>query len=77
MADRPGLVGFRIAAIDGAGLDWARLDATWEVAGELGVFDAGWMSDHLSDASRERGGPAMERPSGDLGDAGNWTLIGD
>jgi alkanesulfonate monooxygenase len=60
MADRPGLVGFRIAATDGAGLDWSRLDATWALAGELGAFDAGWMSDHLADANRDRGGPAFE-----------------
>ena len=24
------------------------------------MFDAGWMSDHLSDAGRERNGPAFE-----------------
>jgi alkanesulfonate monooxygenase SsuD/methylene tetrahydromethanopterin reductase-like flavin-dependent oxidoreductase (luciferase family) len=60
MAEGPGLVGFRIAATDGAGLDWSRLDETWALAGELGAFDAGWMSDHLSDASRERGGTAFE-----------------
>lgn len=36
------------------------LDATWQQAGELGVFDAGWTSDHLADASRERGGVAFE-----------------
>lgn len=60
MAEGPGLVGFRIAATGGTGLDWRRLDETWALAGELDVFDAGWMSDHLSDASRERGGPAFE-----------------
>ena len=32
----------------------------WHAAGEAGVFDAGWMSDHLSDASRDRGGVAFE-----------------
>jgi alkanesulfonate monooxygenase SsuD/methylene tetrahydromethanopterin reductase-like flavin-dependent oxidoreductase (luciferase family) len=57
---KPGLVGFRISATDVAGLDWPRLDETWALAGELGVFDAGWMSDHLSDSTRERNGPAME-----------------
>jgi alkanesulfonate monooxygenase SsuD/methylene tetrahydromethanopterin reductase-like flavin-dependent oxidoreductase (luciferase family) len=36
------------------------LDATWASAGEHDVFDAGWMSDHLSDASRERAGVAFE-----------------
>ncbi len=57
---RPGLVGFRISATESTGLDWSRIDETWALAGELGVFDAGWVSDHLSDASRERNGPAME-----------------
>ncbi len=57
---RPGLVGFRIAASASAGIDWPRLDETWALAGELGTFDAGWLSDHLSDAARERGGPALE-----------------
>ncbi len=56
----PGLVGFRIAASASAAIDWARLDETWALAGELGTFDAGWMSDHLTDAARERGGPALE-----------------
>jgi alkanesulfonate monooxygenase SsuD/methylene tetrahydromethanopterin reductase-like flavin-dependent oxidoreductase (luciferase family) len=43
-----------------AGLDWPRLAATWTLAGETRLFDAGWMSDHLTDASRERGGPSPE-----------------
>jgi alkanesulfonate monooxygenase SsuD/methylene tetrahydromethanopterin reductase-like flavin-dependent oxidoreductase (luciferase family) len=60
LPERPGLVGFRLAATGSVGLDWQRLDETWALAGELDVFDAGWMSDHLSDASRERGGPAFE-----------------
>jgi alkanesulfonate monooxygenase SsuD/methylene tetrahydromethanopterin reductase-like flavin-dependent oxidoreductase (luciferase family) len=57
---RPGLVGFRISATGVAGIDWGRLDATWARAGELPVFDAGWMSDHYSDVTRDRGGPAFE-----------------
>ena len=56
----PGLVGFRIAATGSAGIDWPRLDETWALAGELDALDAGWLSDHLSDAARERGGPAVE-----------------
>ena len=56
----PGLVGFRIAATASAGIDWPRLDETWALAGELEAFDAGWLSDHLSDTARERGGPAVE-----------------
>jgi alkanesulfonate monooxygenase SsuD/methylene tetrahydromethanopterin reductase-like flavin-dependent oxidoreductase (luciferase family) len=59
-AGRPGLVGFRIAPTGSAGLDWQRLDETWALAGEIEAFSAGWMSDHLSDASRERNGPAFE-----------------
>jgi alkanesulfonate monooxygenase SsuD/methylene tetrahydromethanopterin reductase-like flavin-dependent oxidoreductase (luciferase family) len=57
---RPGPIGFRISATASAGLDWPTLDAMWVAAGQAGVFDAGWMSDHLSDASRERGGVAFE-----------------
>lgn len=60
LPDRPGLVGFRIAATGSAGLDWSRLDETWALGGELAAFDAGWMSDHLSDVAHERGGPAFE-----------------
>jgi len=56
----PGLLGFRVSATRSAGLDWQTLDAMWAAAGETDVFDAGWMSDHLSDASRERGGVAFE-----------------
>ena len=56
----PGPIGFRIAATGSRGLDWSRIEATWALAHELGTFDAGWMSDHLSDASRERGGEAFE-----------------
>ncbi len=36
------------------------MDATWAAAGDYDVFDAGWMSDHLSDVSREQGGAAFE-----------------
>src|SRR6476661_6744552 len=57
---RLGPVGFRISATGSTGLDWQRLDATWAEAGERDVFSAGWLSDHLSDASRERGGTAFE-----------------
>jgi alkanesulfonate monooxygenase SsuD/methylene tetrahydromethanopterin reductase-like flavin-dependent oxidoreductase (luciferase family) len=57
---RPGLVGFRIAPTGSEGLDWPRVDETWALAGEIDAFSAGWMSDHLSDASLERNGPAFE-----------------
>ncbi len=58
--DALGPVGFRISATGSAGLDWQKLDATWAVCGEQDVFTAGWLSDHLSDVSRERGGTAFE-----------------
>ena len=57
---RPGPIGFRVSATGSAGLDWPMLDAMWARAGEFDVFDAGWMSDHLSDASQKRGGVAFE-----------------
>jgi alkanesulfonate monooxygenase SsuD/methylene tetrahydromethanopterin reductase-like flavin-dependent oxidoreductase (luciferase family) len=56
---RPGPIGFRISAsTEPPG--WQAIDEVWAAAGELDVFDAGWMSDHLSDVSRERGGGAFE-----------------
>jgi alkanesulfonate monooxygenase SsuD/methylene tetrahydromethanopterin reductase-like flavin-dependent oxidoreductase (luciferase family) len=57
---RPGRIGFRISAVGTDGIDWGRLSSTWALAGELGAFDAGWMSDHLVDVTRERGGTAFE-----------------
>lgn len=57
---RPGLVGFRVSATESAGLGWSRIDETWNLAAELPVLAAGWMSDHLSDSTRERHGPAFE-----------------
>ena len=57
---RPGLIGFRISATETTDLDWRRLEDTWAMAGSMPVFSAGWMSDHLSDANRERNGPAFE-----------------
>ena len=55
-----GLLGFRTSPIASQGLDWPTLDAVWARAGELDIYGAGWMSDHLSDASAERGGGAFE-----------------
>jgi alkanesulfonate monooxygenase SsuD/methylene tetrahydromethanopterin reductase-like flavin-dependent oxidoreductase (luciferase family) len=57
---RPGLVGVRLSATEVTGLDWHRLDETWAAAGEERAVSAVWQSDHLSDASRERNGPAFE-----------------
>jgi len=41
-------------------VDRATVDATWRLAGELPVFDAGWMNDHLTDPRVERGGASIE-----------------
>ena len=41
-------------------VDWPTLDATWALAGELGVFDSGWMNDHITDPSLERAGSSWE-----------------
>ncbi len=60
MATRPGLVGFRISATHGGPVDWPSMAAMWSMAADLGVLDAGWMSDHLTNAGRERGGAAYE-----------------
>lgn len=57
---RPGLLGFRVAPTATQGIDWPALDAIWAAAGGLDVFSAGWLSDHLSDASMDRGGTAFE-----------------
>jgi alkanesulfonate monooxygenase SsuD/methylene tetrahydromethanopterin reductase-like flavin-dependent oxidoreductase (luciferase family) len=56
----PGLLGFRLSATEAEAFDWRRLDETWALAGTMPVFSAGWMSDHLSNANRDRNGPAFE-----------------
>ena len=56
----PGLVGFRISAHESTGLDWGRVDESWDAAGREPSISAAWMSDHLSDAALERNGPAFE-----------------
>jgi alkanesulfonate monooxygenase SsuD/methylene tetrahydromethanopterin reductase-like flavin-dependent oxidoreductase (luciferase family) len=38
---------------------WTQLDETWAAAGELDVFVAGWLNDHLTDMT-EVGGPSLE-----------------
>lgn len=50
-------IGFKTTPI---GVSWETLDAIWAAAGELDVFEAGWMADHLTDATRERGGQSWE-----------------
>ena len=49
-----------MSATGSAGLDWPLLDAMWEGAADSDLFDTGWLSDHLSDASRPRGGVGFE-----------------
>ena len=49
-------LGFKTSPQD---VDWATLDATWKLAGELDVFESAWMNDHLTDLSAS-GGPSFE-----------------
>jgi alkanesulfonate monooxygenase SsuD/methylene tetrahydromethanopterin reductase-like flavin-dependent oxidoreductase (luciferase family) len=41
-------------------VDWPTLDATWARAGELGVFDSGWLNDHLTNMDEADPGPSFE-----------------
>ena len=41
-------------------VEWSTLDETWAVAGELDVFDTGWMNDHLVDPVPRRGASSFE-----------------
>ena len=50
-------IGFKTTPID---VSWQALDDVWRAAGELEVFAAGWMADHLTNATRERGGQSWE-----------------
>jgi len=50
-------IGFKTTPID---VTWPVLDEVWAAAGELDVFSAGWMADHLSNAHLERGGQSWE-----------------
>ncbi|MBA2315887.1 MAG: LLM class flavin-dependent oxidoreductase [Chloroflexi bacterium] len=52
-----GRIGFKTSP---QGVDWATLDATWALAGELDVFDAAWMNDHFTDPRRDHGGASFE-----------------
>jgi alkanesulfonate monooxygenase SsuD/methylene tetrahydromethanopterin reductase-like flavin-dependent oxidoreductase (luciferase family) len=58
MAVSPSLrIGFKTSPQD---VDWQTLDATWALAGELEVFDSGWLNDHLTDMNPDRPGPSFE-----------------
>jgi len=50
-------IGFKTTPID---VTWELLDSIWHAAGELDIFSAGWMADHLTDATRDRGGQSWE-----------------
>ena len=41
-------------------VDWATLDATWALAGQLGGFDGAWLNDHLTDLDTANPGPSLE-----------------
>jgi alkanesulfonate monooxygenase SsuD/methylene tetrahydromethanopterin reductase-like flavin-dependent oxidoreductase (luciferase family) len=41
-------------------VDWATLDRTWRLAGELGGWDGAWMNDHLTDLVPDAPGPSLE-----------------
>jgi alkanesulfonate monooxygenase SsuD/methylene tetrahydromethanopterin reductase-like flavin-dependent oxidoreductase (luciferase family) len=44
-------------------VDWATLDATWALAGEMGGWDGAWMNDHLTDMDPDVPGPSLEAVS--------------
>lgn len=50
-------IGFKTSPQD---VDWPTLDATWARAGELGVFDSGWLNDHLTNMDAADPGPSFE-----------------
>jgi alkanesulfonate monooxygenase SsuD/methylene tetrahydromethanopterin reductase-like flavin-dependent oxidoreductase (luciferase family) len=41
-------------------VDWTTLDETWDLAGELAVFEAAWLNDHLTDMDPATPGPSFE-----------------
>jgi alkanesulfonate monooxygenase SsuD/methylene tetrahydromethanopterin reductase-like flavin-dependent oxidoreductase (luciferase family) len=53
----PVLIGFKTSPQD---VGWSTLDETWAAAGELDVFDSGWMNDHLLDPYPDRGGSSWD-----------------
>jgi alkanesulfonate monooxygenase SsuD/methylene tetrahydromethanopterin reductase-like flavin-dependent oxidoreductase (luciferase family) len=50
-------IGFKTTPID---VDWHALDDVWAAAGEEAVFESGWMADHLTNATLDRGGSSYE-----------------
>ncbi len=41
-------------------VDWATLDATWALAGDLGGWDGAWLNDHLTDMDPDVPGASLE-----------------
>jgi alkanesulfonate monooxygenase SsuD/methylene tetrahydromethanopterin reductase-like flavin-dependent oxidoreductase (luciferase family) len=41
-------------------VDWATLDATWALAGQIGGWDGAWLNDHLTDMDAANPGPSLE-----------------
>jgi alkanesulfonate monooxygenase SsuD/methylene tetrahydromethanopterin reductase-like flavin-dependent oxidoreductase (luciferase family) len=50
-------IGFKTSP---SNVDWQTLDETWAAAGEMDVFDSGWMNDHLTDFNQPRHGGTFE-----------------
>jgi alkanesulfonate monooxygenase SsuD/methylene tetrahydromethanopterin reductase-like flavin-dependent oxidoreductase (luciferase family) len=50
-------IGFKTSP---SNVDWATLDETWAAAGEMDVFDSGWMNDHLTDFNQPSHGGTFE-----------------
>ena len=53
-------IGLKTSPVD---VTWQTLDELWAAAGELEVFSAIWMADHLMDVARDRGGQWWESPT--------------
>ena len=52
-----GRIGFKTSP---QSVEWAALDETWAAAGELEVFEAAWLNDHLTDPRHAHGGRSLE-----------------
>lgn len=50
-------IGFKTSPQD---VDWATLDETWDLAGELDVFGSAWLNDHLTNMDADDPGPSFE-----------------
>jgi alkanesulfonate monooxygenase SsuD/methylene tetrahydromethanopterin reductase-like flavin-dependent oxidoreductase (luciferase family) len=50
-------IGFKTSP---SNVDWPTLDETWAAAGDMDVFDSGWMNDHLTDFNQPRHGGTFE-----------------